>query len=60
MHPETGPTLIEIRQEWVCRRCGRAVDFPTSALSGLTLKEIIERVKALREEALAEHVCTSP
>ena len=59
MPSETNPMLIEIRQEWVCSRCGRAFTFPPGPLSGLTLSEIIERVKSLREKAVAEHVCSS-
>ena len=59
MPSNTASTLIEIRKEWLCTRCGHPLDFPADALAGLTLREMIEKIKALREEALAKHVCTS-
>jgi hypothetical protein len=49
--------LIEIRQEWVCSQCGCEFYNPGCILDGLTLNEIIERVKEMREQAFADHVC---
>ena len=52
--------LIEIRQEWVCSQCGCQFYNPGCVLAGLTLNEIIQHVKMMREQAFANHVCLSP
>ena len=52
--------LIEIRQEWVCSQCGCQFYNPGCVLTGLTLSEIIQHVKKMREQAFAGHVCLSP
>jgi hypothetical protein len=52
--------LVEIRQEWVCSRCGYQFYNPGCVLTGLTLTEIIELVKKMREQAFVGHVCLSP
>jgi len=52
--------LIEIRQEWVCSLCGFHFYNPGCVLDGLTLNEIIQHVKRMREQAFARHVCFSP
>jgi hypothetical protein len=52
--------LIEIRQEWVCSQCGYQFYNPGCVLDGLTLNEIMQHVKKMRERAFAEHECFSP
>ena len=52
--------LIEIRHEWLCSECGREFYNPGCILTGLTLNEIIQHVKTMREQAFAEHVCFNP
>ena len=49
--------LIEIHQEWVCSQCGCQFYNPGCVLDGLTLNEIIQHVKRMREQAFADHVC---
>ena len=49
--------LIEIRQEWVCSECGCQFYNPGCVLTGLTLSEIMQHVKKMREQAFAKHVC---
>jgi len=49
--------LIEIRQEWVCSQCGCQFYNPGCVLDGLTLNEIMQHVRRMRERAFAEHVC---
>ena len=52
--------LIEVRHEWVCSQC--AFDFysPGYVLDGLTLNEIVQHLKNMREQAFARHVCFAP
>jgi hypothetical protein len=52
--------LIEIHQEWVCSQCGCEFYNPGCVLDGMTLNEIIENVKEMREQAFANHVCFGP
>jgi hypothetical protein len=52
--------LIQIRQEWVCSQCGCQFYNPGCILTGLTLTQIIQHVKEMREQAFADHVCISP
>jgi hypothetical protein len=52
--------LIEIRQEWVCSRCGCQFYNPGCILDGLTLNEIIMHLRKMREQAFANHVCPAP
>ena len=52
--------LIEIHQEWVCSQCGCEFYNPGCILTGLTLNEIMEHVKKMREQAFTKHVCFSP
>ena len=54
-----GRRLIEIGQEWVCSQCGCQFYNPGCVLTGLTLNEIIQHVKQMREQAFAGHVCLS-
>ena len=49
--------LIEIHQEWVCSQCGYQFYNPGCVLDGLTLNEIIQHVKRMREQAFTDHVC---
>jgi hypothetical protein len=49
--------LIEIHREWVCSQCGYQFYNPGCVLDGLTLNEIIQHVKRMRERAFADHVC---
>jgi hypothetical protein len=49
--------LIEIHREWVCSLCGFPFYNPGCVLDGLTLNEIIQHVKRMREQAFADHVC---
>jgi hypothetical protein len=49
--------LVEIRHEWTCSRCGCQFYNPGCVLDGLTLNEIIQHVKRIREQAFADHVC---
>ena len=51
--------LIEIRHEWVCSQCECQFYNPGCILTGLTLREIMQHVKNMREKAFAEHVCPS-
>ena len=51
--------LIEIRQKWVCSDCRRQFYNPGCVLTGLTLNEIMQHVKKMREQAFANHVCLS-
>jgi hypothetical protein len=52
--------LIEIDHEWVCSLCGFRFYNPGCFLIELTLTEIIERVKKMREKDFAIHVCVIP
>jgi len=52
--------LTKIRQEWVCSQCGCAFYTSGCTLDGLTIKEIMQHLNAMREQAFAEHVCGSP
>jgi hypothetical protein len=52
--------LIEIRHEWVCSKCGYLFFNPGCILDGLTLNEIIQHLKKMREQAFANHVCLNP
>jgi hypothetical protein len=49
--------LIEVRHEWTCTQCRWKFYNPGCILDGLTLDEIILRVKKVREQAFANHVC---
>ena len=49
--------LIEVRQEWVCSQCGCQFYNLDCVLTGLTLDEIIQHVKKMREQAFAKDAC---
>jgi hypothetical protein len=49
--------LIEIRHEWVCSQCGCQFYIPGCILDGLTLIEIMQHLKKMREQAFAKHAC---
>jgi hypothetical protein len=49
--------LIEIRQEWVCSKCKRQFYNPGCILDGLTLNEMMQHVKRMREQTFSKHVC---
>jgi hypothetical protein len=49
--------LIEVRHEWVCSRCAYEFYNPGCVLDGLSLNEIIQHLKTMREQAFATHVC---
>jgi hypothetical protein len=49
--------LIEIHHEWVCSVCGHEFYNPGCVLTGLTLNEIMQHVKKMREQAFANHAC---
>ena len=53
--------LIEIRQDhfqgWVCSECGCAFLNPACALDGMTLDQILQHFKTVREQAFSEHRC---
>ncbi len=49
--------LIEVGHEWVCSQCGCEFYNPGCVLTGLTLHEIMQHVKKMRELAFAKHVC---
>jgi hypothetical protein len=51
--------LIEICHEWVCSRCRCVFYNPGCILDGLTLDEIIQHLKRMREQAFARHVCSA-
>jgi hypothetical protein len=51
--------LIEICHEWACSQCGCVFYNPSGILDGLTLNEIIQHVKRMREQAFAQHVCST-
>jgi len=51
--------LIEIRHEWVCSQCNYQFYNPGCILDGLTLNEIIQHLKKMREQAFAKHVCST-
>ena len=51
--------LVEIRHEWVCNQCESRFSNPGCVLTGLTLTDIIQHVKKMRERAFANHVCFS-
>ena len=51
--------LIEIRHEWVCSQCECVFYSPGCVLDGLTLNEIIQHLKKMREQAFAKHVCST-
>jgi hypothetical protein len=56
----TARELIEIRHEWVCSQCEYHFYNPGCVLDGLTLSEIIQHVKKMRELAFAKHRCSTP
>jgi hypothetical protein len=49
--------LVEIRHEWTCSLCGCQFYNPGCVLDGLTLNEIIQHLKKMREQAFAKHPC---
>jgi hypothetical protein len=49
--------LIEMCHEWVCSRCGCRFYNPGFVLDGLTISEIMRRLKTNREQAFTRHVC---
>ena len=51
--------LVEIRHQWVCSECECQFYNLSCILTGLTLGEIIQHLKKMREKAFAEHVCLS-
>jgi hypothetical protein len=53
----TARELIEVRHEWVCSQCAYEFYNPGCVLDGLTLNEIIQHLKKMREQAFARHVC---
>ena len=52
--------LIEIRHQWVCSQCGYLFFNPGCVLDGLTLNDIIQHLKKMREQAFADHACLRP
>ena len=57
--PVTERELVEIRHEWVCSQCEQHFYNPCCVLTGLTLNEIMQQVKKMREQAFANHLCLS-
>lgn len=49
--------LIEICHEWVCSQCGYVFYNQGCVLDGLTLNQIMQHLKRMREQAFAKHVC---
>jgi hypothetical protein len=49
--------LIQIDHQWVCRQCAHLFFNPACLLEGLTLNEIIQHLKKIREQAFVDHVC---
>jgi len=59
MHSIKARELIEIRHEWACSQCEYVFYNPGCVLDGLTLNEIIQHVKKMREQAFAKHKCST-
>jgi hypothetical protein len=51
--------LIQIGHQWLCSRCGCKFYNAECVLTGLTLAEIMLRVRTMREQAFARHVCSA-
>jgi ribosomal protein L37AE/L43A len=49
--------LVEISHVWICSECRYQFYNLGCILDGLTLNEIIQHVKKMREQAFAKHVC---
>jgi hypothetical protein len=57
--PSIARELIEVGHEWVCSQCSYEFYNPGCILDGLTLNEIIQHVKKMREQAFAKHKCST-
>jgi hypothetical protein len=49
--------LIQIGHQWLCSRCGCQFYNAGCILTGLTLTEIILRVRTMRGQAFNNHTC---
>jgi hypothetical protein len=61
--PSQNRKLIETNDEqyrgWLCSHCGQQFVNSSSDLNGLTLDQIVQHYKTMREQAFADHDCQS-